>query len=55
MGTLSGAYDVFDKMLRNREENQDIDFERNQLVGEYFQSKEWKPKSLTCSKYVRQG
>lgn len=52
-GVILTSDDVFDRMLRNRGENQNIDFKREQLVSEYFHTEEWMPKSLSCSKYVK--
>ncbi len=51
-GVIMTSDNVFNKMLRGRAKNQEIDHKREQLVDEYFTTEGWMPKSLSCSKFV---
>ena len=52
-GKIITSDDVFDNMLRVRNENQAIDFERERLVKEFIERPVRKKNDPSCSKYVR--
>lgn len=52
-GKIITSDDVFDDMLKIRDENQRIDFERERLVKEFIERPVRKKNDPSCSKYVR--
>lgn len=52
-GEIITSDDVFDNMLRIRNENQAIDFERERLVKEFIERPIRKKNDPSCSQYVR--
>lgn len=52
-GKIITSDEVFDNMLKVRNENQQIDYERERLVEEYFSGSVKRKKNSSCSKYVR--
>ena len=52
-GKIITSDDVFDNMLRARNKNQEIDFERERLIKEFIERPIRKKNDPSCSKYVR--